>query len=237
MGHFPFFVELTGKTVLVVGGGTVAARKIEKLLDFGTKIWVIAPEISEEILKMKESQDKKNDSGSLPDGCSTLHLEKREAKPEDIVLADAVIAATDREEINSWISLECKKQNKPVNVVDDREKCTFFFPALVKRGALTVAVGTDGKSPVAASYTRKKIEKLLPENMGEILELLGSLREEILKAGGTQKERAAFLEFLFEQAMCLPEQTREEWLKEQTENWKKREENRWDEDPDRNERK
>ena len=126
-----------------------------------------------------------------------------------------------REEINSWISLECKKQNKPVNVVDDREKCTFFFPALVKRGALTVAVGTDGKSPVAASYTRKKIEKLLPENMGEILELLGCLREEILKAGGTQKERAAFLEFLFEQAMCLPEQTREEWLKEQTENWKK----------------
>ena len=65
-----------------------------------------------------------------------------------------MIAATDEEALNGRIAEYCQAAHIPVNVVDDREKCTFFFPALVKEGALTVGISTDGKSPAAASWLR-----------------------------------------------------------------------------------
>ena len=82
-------------------------------------------------------------------------------------------------------------------MVDDREKCTFFFPALVQEGALTVGISSDGKCPAAASFVRKKVEKELPEGLGNTIEILGGLRERVLSEVADQKERAAYLEKLF----------------------------------------
>ena len=82
-------------------------------------------------------------------------------------------------------------------MVDDREKCTFFFPALVQEGALTVGISSDGKCPAAASFIRKKVEKELPEGLGNTIEILGGLRERVLSEVADQKERASCLEKLF----------------------------------------
>ena len=84
-----------------------------------------------------------------------------------------------------------------MNVVDDREKCSFFFPALIQEGPLTVGISTDGKSPAAASFVRKTMEQELPGGLGNTIEILGRLRERVLELLPEQKGRAACLEALF----------------------------------------
>lgn len=184
MGYFPFFMEIGDKKGVILGGGQVAARKVEKLLPFGPRLICIAPVICARI-------------ESLAQGTDRLTLIYREACREDMQGACFVIAATDREDVNAWAAQWCRERQVPVNVVDDREKCTFFFPALVQEGALTVGISSDGKCPAAASFVRKKVEKELPEGVGNTIEILGGLRERVLSEVADQKERAACLEKLF----------------------------------------
>lgn len=191
MGYFPFFMELEGARGVIVGGGKVAARKVEKLLPFGPKLTVIAPEMDGRIVQLDKMLKRRTGERAA------LLLECRKADEQDLEGAAFVIAATDEEAVNGWVSEYCKEKKIPVNVVDDREKCTFFFPALVKDGPLTVGISTDGKSPAAASYVRKEIEHKLPEGLGSTIELLGMLREEVKAVSGDQTVRAGILEKLF----------------------------------------
>lgn len=191
MGYFPFFMELEGARGVIVGGGKVAARKVEKLLPFGPKLTVIAPEMDGRIVQLDKMLKRRTGEKAA------LLLECRKANEQDLEGAAFVIAATDEEAVNGWVSEYCKEKKIPVNVVDDREKCTFFFPALVKDGPLTVGISTDGKSPAAASYVRKEIEHKLPEGLGSTIELLGMLREEVKAVSGDQAVRAGILEKLF----------------------------------------
>lgn len=191
MGYFPFFMEIEKAKGVIVGGGKVAARKVEKLIPFGPALTVIAPKMDERLMQLERTLKRRRDEKA------TLVLECREALESDLEGAAFVIAATDEEAVNARISEYCQKQKIPVNVVDDREKCTFFFPALVKDGALTVGISTDGKSPAAAAYVRKEIEHKLPEGLGATIELLGMLREEVMQVGGDQAARAEILEKLF----------------------------------------
>ena len=116
MAYFPFFVDLEGQRGLIVGGGTVALRKAEKLLPYGPALTVVAPEPVSEL-------------AALP-----VELTRREFQPEDLDRADFVIAATDNEEENHRISALCQGRKIPVNVVDDKEACSFLFPALCGEG-------------------------------------------------------------------------------------------------------
>lgn len=184
MGYFPFFMEIGEKKGVILGGGQVAARKVEKLLPFGPRLVCIAPEIC---ARME----------SMAGGTDQLTLVYREACQEDMQGACFVIAATDREDVNAWAAQWCRERQIPVNVVDDREKCTFFFPALVREGALTIGISSDGKCPAAASFVRKRAEKELPEGLGNTIEILGGLREQVLLVSADQKERAAYLEKMF----------------------------------------
>lgn len=184
MGHFPFFMEIGGKKGVILGGGRVAARKVEKLLPFGPVLTCIAPAIEEELEQLSRSGE-------------ALTFIYREACEEDLEGACFVIAATDKEEVNAWAAGWCRERHIPVNVVDDREKCSFFFPALIQEGPLTVGISTDGKSPAAASFVRKTMEQELPEGLGNTIEILGRLRERVLEFLPEQKRRAACLEALF----------------------------------------
>lgn len=195
MGYFPFFMEMEGAKGVIVGGGSVAARKVEKLIPFGPALIVIAPEIDGRILRLEAMLKRRAEEKA------TLMLERREASPDDLEDAAFVVAATDEEAVNAWVSDYCKKRKIPVNVVDDREKCTFFFPALVKEGPLTVGISTDGKSPAAAAYVRKEISQKLPEGLGNTIEMLGMLRREVMQVSDDQAVRAGILEKLF--AYCL----------------------------------
>lgn len=189
MGHFPFFMDITGKNGVIVGGGKVAARKVEKLLLFEPELTVIAPRI-EECIRIQEKLLRK-------DTAAALHFMERAFKMEDLAGADFVIAATDDEALNSRISDYCRSKQIPVNVVDDREKCSFYFPALVKEGSLTIGISTDGKSPVAASWMRKEISRALPGRIGDVIDLMGQARLRVMELDVPEAVRKDILERMF----------------------------------------
>ena len=196
MGYFPFFVELEGKKGVIVGGGTVAARKVEKLLAFGPDLTVIAPDIEACVKTQGELLQK--------DAAGSRRFEERTFRMEDLEGADFVIAATDDTALNGEIADYCKVRRIPVNVADDREKCTFFFPALVKDGPLTVGISTDGKSPFAASWVRREIAGMLPESIGEVIDLLGQIRPVVMELEEEESARKKLFERLFFHCMeCL----------------------------------
>lgn len=189
MGYFPFFMDITGKNGVIVGGGKVAARKVEKLLSFGPHLTVIAPEI-EEWFRTQEKLLQK-------DGTASLVLAEREFEMADLTGADFVIAATDDEALNGRISAYCKAEQIPVNVVDDRDKCSFFFPALVREGDLTIGISTDGKSPMAASWVRKEISRILPSGIGNTIHLMGQIRPRVMELDMEEGDRKILLEKMF----------------------------------------
>ena len=157
MSYFPFFMEMEGRPGLIVGGGTVACRKVEKLLPYGPRLTVVAPEIAPEIAAVKG-----------------LTLLRRPFCPEDLEGMAFVISAAPP--VNRQVAELCRERHLPVNVVDNRELCSFLFPALVKRGSLSVGISTGGASPTAAIYLKEQIAALLPENFEELLAFLDSLR-------------------------------------------------------------
>ena len=140
MGYFPFFIDIKNKECIVVGGGTVALQKIEKLIMFEPKITVIAPEISDDILSIEG-----------------IRIIKRAFLDSDLDGVFFVITATNDGALNERIFRMCAEKSILVNTVDDKDKCSFIFPAIVKRENVTVAVSTSGKSPIYARYLRLQI--------------------------------------------------------------------------------
>ncbi len=188
MGYFPFFMDIAGKKGVIVGGGKVAARKVEKLLAFGPDLTVIAPRI-EECIRAREEP--------LPEGAASLLFKEREFRPEDLTGADFVIAATDDEALNGRISDYCRENRIPVNVADDREKCTFFFPALIREGPLTIGISTDGRSPAAASWVKREMTRMLPPGIGGIIDLMGQARPYVMELNVAERVRKHILENMF----------------------------------------
>lgn len=183
MGYFPFFVDLEGREGLVVGGGAVALRKLQKLLPYGPRLTVAAPELLAEI-------------EALP-GLTRL---RRSFAPAMLEGKGFVIAATDDREVNREIAALCWERGIPVNAVDDKERCTFLFPALVKRGDLTVGVSTAGASPSAAAWVRRRVSERLPEDFGELLDYLAFLRP-MVRERVAEENRAAVFARLFSACM------------------------------------
>ena len=156
----------------MVGGGTVALQKIEKLIMFEPKITVIAPEISDDILSIEG-----------------IRIIKRAFLDSDLDGAFFVITATNDEKLNEHIFRMCSEKSILVNTVDDKEKCSFIFPAIVKRENVTVAVSTSGKSPIYARYLRKQIENLLDDRTDDIIEILAGVRSKIKREISVEENR------------------------------------------------
>ena len=191
MGYFPFFMELEGREGLVVGGGAVAARKVQKLQLYGPRLTVAAPEILPEIAE-------------LP-GVTLL---RRAFAPGMLEGKCFVIAATDSREVNRGIAALCRERGIPVNAVDDKEACTFLFPALLKRGELTLGVSTAGASPSAAAWVRRRAAEAVPENFGELLDGLAALRPTVRQRVPEARRADVFARLLavgLEEGFPLPE--------------------------------
>lgn len=174
MAYFPFFMDVSAGDGLVVGGGRVALRKVEKLLPYAPRLTVCAPALLPEL-------------ESIPG----LTLLRRPFEPS---MADGklfVIAATGDRALNRQISALCRERRVPVNAVDDRDACTFLFPALVKRGPLSIGISTGGASPTAAVHWKEQIDRLIPEDAGELLDYLDSLRDAVKETvpGGAARSR------------------------------------------------
>lgn len=175
MTYYPIAIDLTDKRALVVGGGTVALRKIETLIEFGARVTVVSPCINQDIFEL-------GDSGSIS-------VIMRCYESSDIKNCALVIAATDDREINSRVSSDAQAAGVPVNVVDDPELCSFIVQSVVKRGELIISIGTGGNSPALSKRVRKKIEEVIGPEYEELAELMGELREAAKSQISSQTER------------------------------------------------
>ena len=162
MPAFPLFIDLKGKRCVVVGGGEVAARKIQTLLEFDAFITVISPDISESIQELKWQG-------------KVIVIKKRYSE-DDIEGAFMVIAATSDEKVNQKVYNDALRSNIFVNMADCPEKCTFTFPSVVTRDDLVIGISTSGGYPALAKKLRQKIEGIIPECYGALLQVLKQCR-------------------------------------------------------------
>ena len=167
--YFPICLDIKGRCCLVVGGGRVAARKVASLLEHGGRVRVISPELTPELARLHTAGK----------------LEWRAASYQDGDLADAflVIAATDDAEVQARVHAEAEARHILLNVADVPKWCNFILPATVRRGDLSIAVSTGGKSPAMAKRLRRELEAGLGPEYGLLTELLGRLRPLVLAMG------------------------------------------------------
>ena len=203
MNLFPFFENIEGRSFLIIGGGQTAKQKLSVLRRFTDRITIVAEEtdLADNVCTSADLADDAGTSANHADNaCAApkLRVLRKRFAPEDLELGDYIVAATGDRELNREISRLAKKSGKPVNVVDDAELCTFFFPALVRRGGLVVAVSTSGKSPAYAGHLRREIEERLPENIEEILDTLERCRSWLPEILPEQKDRGRFLKELMQ---------------------------------------
>jgi siroheme synthase-like protein len=174
MAYFPLFVNLEGRSCLVVGGGAVAARKAQTLLDFGARLNVVALKAGE-IIKALALR-----------GCLTLK-EAPYGGPEDLAGAFLVAAATDKRDLNKRIVRDALAAGIHVNAADDPQEGSFFFPALVRRGELVAGISSSGACPRLAARLRTGLDKLWPANLGEFLENLKEERRRLRESLNPQE--------------------------------------------------
>lgn len=182
---FPMFVKLADRQVLVVGGGAVGEAKIRGLLDTGAQIRVVA-------LQANQAVHDWADGGIIA-------LEERAFGPADLDGAFLVVAATSSPEVNELIFGEAQSRGILCNVVDVPELCDFFYPAVVRRGDLQIAISTAGQSPLLAQRIRKRLEQQFGPEYAEWLAHLGELRREVLSSDLPMDRKRELLRLLTSQ--------------------------------------
>lgn len=174
MKYYPVFLDIRDKKCVVVGGGEVAARKAERLIECGAEVFVISPKLTPELAVL----EKKNLICHVASEYTTHFIDG----------AALVIGATDDEKTNARIANDARVKGIPVNIVDDPQKCDFILPALVQRGDLAIAVGTGGKSPALARHVREELEVIYGREYEILLNILGKLRVKMARNVGVGKD-------------------------------------------------
>jgi precorrin-2 dehydrogenase / sirohydrochlorin ferrochelatase len=151
-------LDLRGRDCLVVGGGRVAAEKVQGLLDCGADVTVVAPEIDDELR------------------ATAARLVERRFMRSDVVGRFLVIAATSDRTVNANVYTAADERSTPCNVADDPELCSFILPALVRRDPIVVGVSTGGASPALAQRIRDDVDDLLGPEHAELARRLHALR-------------------------------------------------------------
>ncbi len=176
MDYLPVFLQLRDRPVLVVGGGRVAARKVELLRRTGAKITVVAPELADELRELATKGE--------------LQYVNTVFSPEHVTGTAAVVAATGVPEVNAAVSAAAREQNIPVNVVDDPAASTFIFPAIVDRSPILIAISSGGQAPVLARRIREQMEAFLPARLGALARFMGERRKAVKRALRTAARRS-----------------------------------------------
>ena len=176
MDYLPIFLQLRDRPVLVVGGGRVAARKVDLLRRTGARITIVAPKLLDELSELAVK-------GELQ------HIEAL-FTPSHVTDAVAVVAATGLTEVNAAVSAAARKQHIPVNVVDDPTASTFIFPAIVDRSPILIAISSGGQAPVLARRIREQMEALLPARLGALARFMGDRRKAVKHALRTAARRS-----------------------------------------------
>lgn len=179
MPKYPIFLELKDRRVVVIGGGTVATRKAQSLLDAGARLVLIAEKIDDTLINL----------------CQNKNAEIIESRYSKNYLSRAVlaIAATNDHQLNRQIYKDCQELEILCNVVDEPQMCDFFVPAVVKRRDLQIAIGTEGACPAYSGHLREKLEQLFTEKHGEFLTELQAFRKHTIESITDLNSRKALL--------------------------------------------
>ena len=178
----PLHIDLKNRSCLVIGGGKVAWRKVQVLLSYLAGVTVVSPVLSPEIQEAHVE-------GKIEHIADTY----RPAYLKDKFL---VICATDSAEVNRRAAADCMSKGILVNSVSEPDKCTFFFPAVAKKGLLTVSVSTAGSSPALARRVRDQLEDTLAPEYSELLAFLHEVRPLVLKRVSDKERRRELLGYL-----------------------------------------
>jgi precorrin-2 dehydrogenase/sirohydrochlorin ferrochelatase len=167
MAKYPIFLELSARRVVLIGGGAVAVRKADVLLKTGARLVVVADHVDDVLTNL----------------CNQYGAELIRSKYAKEYLAGAVlvVAATNDDKVNEQIYADCQRLGILCNVVDAPKLCDFFVPAVVKRGDLQIAIGTEGNCPAYAGHLRKKLETMFTEQHGQFLAELEQMRQQIIE--------------------------------------------------------
>ena len=179
---FPMFVKLAGRKCLVVGGGPVAEGKVEGLLSCEATVVLVAPEVTEKIALW-------NEQGRL-----TWHA--RRFQPADLEGAFLVVAATGVAELSESVFREAEARGILCNAVDEPERCHFYYPAIVRRGPLQIAISTGGLSPGLAHRLRVELEQQFGPEYERWLQKLGAMRRALFARRIDPRRRTRVLQLL-----------------------------------------
>src|SRR3990172_13053489 len=163
MRYYPIFLDIKGKSCVVIGGGNVAERKVLSLLDAGAKVLVISPKLTPALKKLAN----KKKIGYCPKAYEKGNL-------KGFFLA---YSATNDQKVNRDVFNEAKRQGVLLNVVDVPELCIFFFLWVEERGDLLIAFSTPGKSPAMAKKIRQQLEKGFGKEYAVFLDIMGKIRD------------------------------------------------------------
>ncbi len=169
--YYPVSLNIKGRKCVVVGGGEVALRKVRALLEHGARVTVISPNLSPELIQLARHGE--------------IEALNREYRAGDLKDSFVAIAATDDSDTNRRIVREAKNKTVLVNVVDDAENSDFIVPSCLRRGDVTIAVATAGRSPALARKIRTRLEKDFGEEYAALALLLDEVRAELKKKGIT----------------------------------------------------
>lgn len=164
---FPLFLKLEGQKCVVVGGGKIAESKLDLLLGAGASVRVVAPEATERIRELDRQ------------GC--LHWDPFCFAAKDLDGALLAVAATGSTAVNDQVFRAATDRGVLCNAVDDPGHCHFYYPAVVQRGDLQIAISTAGKSPALAQRIRIELEQRFDECYGDWLSWLGSVRDQFFR--------------------------------------------------------
>ena len=163
--YYPVFLNVKGKKCVVVGGGQVALRKIQVLLEHDADVEVISPGLCSALVILAESR--------------AIRALTREYQEGDLKNAFVTIAATDNSDINQRVVAEARRSAVLVNVVDDAGNSDFIVPSYLRQGEVTITVSTGGKSPALARKIRSRLEKELGDEYALLTNLISEVRAEL----------------------------------------------------------
>jgi len=176
---FPMFLKLSGRPCLVVGAGSIAESKIVSLLEAGGRLRVVAPEATPQVRSWAQSNE--------------IQWHQRPFEPHDLDGIFLVVADTSSTELHKRIFEEATRRGVLCNIVDVPALCDFYYPAVVQRGALQIAISTSGESPALAQRLRKQLEEHFGAEYEEWLAQLGEARDKVQSAGLDPEERKRLL--------------------------------------------
>lgn len=159
---YPAFLNLQGRTCLVVGGGAVAERKVQALLRTGARLTVVAPAVTDRLRTLAKAGE--------------IVWRERPFEAEDLDGMALAFIATSSAEVNALVAAEARNRSIWANVADAPELCDFQVPAALRRGRAAVAISTGGASPTLAAWLRDRVAEALPAAVTELVELAEALR-------------------------------------------------------------